>query len=148
MELIVKQFEELSSLELYEILKARVAVFVVEQHCPYQEIDGKDPACVHVFYRENQQIQAYLRVVPPGISYKNASIGRVLTLQRGSGLGKELMLEGIRIAEELYDAQEIDIQAQSYARGFYEQCGFVQISEEFLEDDIPHINMRRTRPAQ
>lgn len=141
MELIVKPFEKLELQELYDILQARVAVFVVEQNCPYQEIDGKDPDCYHLFYREDGKIQACLRVVPPGLSYPEASIGRVLTVNRGGGLGKKLMQEGISLAKELYPNDNLRIGAQVYARGFYEQLGFRQCSEEYLEDDIPHIEM-------
>lgn len=141
MELIVKPYHQLSLTELYAILQARVAVFVVEQNCPYQEIDGKDPNCHHLFYREQDQILAYLRVVPPGLSYPEASIGRVLTVTRGGGLGKKLMTEGIRLSKELYPQAGLRIGAQVYAKSFYEQLGFRQSSGEYLEDDIPHIEM-------
>ena len=141
MELVSKPFDQLSLDELYEILQVRVAVFVVEQTCPYQEIDGKDPKCHHLFFREHGKIKAYLRVVPPGVSYSEASIGRVLTTTRGGGYGKKLMQEGIRLAQKLYPADGLRIGAQVYAKGFYEQLGFRQSSEEYLEDDIPHIEM-------
>jgi len=141
MEFNSKPFDQLSLDELYEILQVRVAVFVVEQNCPYQEIDGKDRECHHLFYRMDGKIQAYLRVVPPGISYPEASIGRVLTVTRGGGLGKKMMQEGIRLARELYPSVNLRIGAQVYAKGFYEQFGFRQCSEEYLEDEIPHIEM-------
>ncbi len=141
MELTVKHFDQLTTRELYEILQARIAVFVVEQNCPFQEIDGKDFFSYHVFYRDNGQIQAYVRVVEANLGCAEISIGRVLTIARGSGLGRKIMREGIRIAQEILGADKIHLEAQSYAKGFYEQFGFRQISEEFLEDDIPHINM-------
>jgi Predicted acyltransferase len=144
MELVVKRFEELTVQELYDLLQARVAVFVVEQDCPFQEIDGKDRLAYHVFYRENNQIQAYVRVIEPNESCDLVSIGRVLSLARGQGLGKKIMLEGIRVAEEKLGARVIYIEAQTYAKGFYEQLGFRQSSEEFLEDGIPHIKMLLT----
>lgn len=141
MELIVKRFDELSAEELYEILKVRVAVFVVEQRCPYQEIDGRDRQSRHVFFRDDTGIAAYLRVVEKGLSFPEASIGRVLTVKRGCGLGRQIMEEGIRVAREHMGADRIKLEAQSYAKGFYEGLGFRQTSEEFLEDGIPHIEM-------
>lgn len=141
MDLVVKRFEELSPDELYEILRIRVAVFVVEQNCAYQEIDGKDPHAYHVFLKDEAGIQAYLRVLDRGISFEEVSIGRVLTRKRKSGLGKRILLEGIKVAGEKLNADKIKIEAQSYAKGFYEKAGFHQVSEEFLEDGIPHIHM-------
>ena len=96
MELTVKRFEELINRELYDVLQARIAVFVVEQNCPFQEIDGKDFFSYHVFYTEDGRIQAYVRVVEPTPANAEISIGRVLTIKRGTGLGREIMLEGIR----------------------------------------------------
>ena len=144
MELVVKHFEELTTRELYDLLQARVAVFVVEQECPYQEIDRKDLHAYHIFFRENDKIHAYARVLEPNEGGDKVSIGRVLSLTRGAGFGKKIMLEGIRVAKEKFGARIIYIEAQTYARGFYEQLGFRQISEEFLEDGIPHIKMLRT----
>ena len=141
MDLVVKRFEELSVEELYEILRVRVAVFVVEQHCAYQEIDGKDKSSYHVFLRDDTGIQAYLRVIDKGVSFEEVSIGRVLTVKRGCGLGGWILSEGIRVAKEEMRADRIRIEAQSYAKGFYEKAGFRQVSEEFLEDGIPHIQM-------
>lgn len=141
MELCIKRFEELSLCELYEILQVRVSVFVVEQNCPYQEADGKDYYSFHVFFKENERIQAYLRVVDPNPHCDDVSIGRVVAVRRGSGLGKAVMEEGIRVAKERMGARKISIEAQSYAKGFYEQLGFAQMSDEFLEDGIAHIKM-------
>lgn len=142
MELFVKSFEELTKHELYELLQLRVSVFVVEQVCPYQELDGKDLHSHHVFYRENGLIQAYLRVAEQDTNSGRISIGRVLTVKRGSGLGKQIMLAGIRHSRENLGAGSIYIEAQTYAKGFYAQIGFEPISDEFLEDGIPHIKMQ------
>lgn len=143
METIIKKFEELTVKELYDILKLRVDVFVVEQNCPYPEIDGKDLTSIHVIMRDENGIQAYLRVLQPGVSFEESSIGRVITspAMRRTGLGTKLLQEGIRIAREQMDTPGIRIEAQLYARSFYEKQGFVQSSEEFLEDGIPHIEM-------
>lgn len=143
MEFAVKTFEELTMEELYEILQLRVSVFVVEQQCPYQELDGKDQEALHVFCRDSKGIQAYLRILKPGVSFAEASLGRVFTRQRGTGLGARLLQEGIRVARERLHAHALRIEAQTYARGFYEKAGFRQVSEEFLEDGIPHIQMLR-----
>ncbi|MCH3964518.1 MAG: GNAT family N-acetyltransferase [Clostridium sp.] len=141
MELIVKRFEELSLEELYKILQIRVAVFVVEQNCAYQEMDDKDRYSYHVFLKDNTGIKAYLRVIDKGVSFEEVSIGRVLTVKRGCGLGNRILLEGIKVAKQRMNAGKIKIEAQSYAKGFYEKTGFKQMSEEFLEDGIPHIKM-------
>lgn len=141
MDLVVKRFGELSLEELYEILQIRVAVFVMEQNCAYQEIDGKDQYSYHVFLKDNTGIKAYLRVIDKGISFDEVSIGRVLTLKRKCGLGYRILLDGIKVAKERMNANRIKIEAQSYAKGFYEKAGFKQVSEEFLEDGIPHIQM-------
>ncbi len=142
MDIITKHFSELSASELYEIVRARIAVFVVEQTCPYQELDGKDLNAYHVVLRDENEIAAYCRVLDRGVSYENEpSIGRVITIRRGTGCGLIVMREGIRIAQEKYGARAIRISAQKYAKGFYEKCGFRQVSEEYLEDDIPHIQM-------
>jgi len=100
MDLVVKRFHELSVDEIYEILKVRVDVFVVEQNCAYQEIDNKDKYSYHVFLKDDTGIQAYLRVVDKGVSFEDVSIGRVLTVKRGCGLGERILLEGIKIAKE------------------------------------------------
>lgn len=143
MEVIVKHFSELTTAELYAILQVRVSVFIVEQQCPYPEIDDKDQDAYHVFTCSNGKISAYLRVLKPGVSFPEASLGRVLTKERKSGLGKVIMERGIQVAREQFMAREIRIEAQSYAKGFYERFGFRQVSDEFLEDGIPHIEMLR-----
>lgn len=143
MELTVKSFDELTNNELYNILKSRVDIFVVEQNCPYKEIDDKDQMSYHVFYHDGDEILAYLRVVPPGVSFECPALGRVITVRRGVGLGMKILLEGIRVAKEKFGSAIIKFEAQVYAKGFYEKAGFKQISDEFLEDGIPHIIMMR-----
>ncbi len=139
MELVSKTYPELTREELYEILRVRVAVFVVEQQCPYQEVDGVDPESLHVFFREGGEVTAYLRAFPkePG----TVQMGRVLTVRRGEGLGGALLKAGIGQIREKMDPYRIYIEAQCYAKGFYEREGFRVCSEEFLEDGIPHVGM-------
>ena len=139
MKLVCKNFDELSNVELYKILKARQDVFVVEQECPYHDIDGADMDALHVFIEDKDSVLAYLRAIRKDTD--TIQMGRVLTLQRGEGLGKEILKAGIQRIIRNYDPQRIYIEAQSYATGFYEQEGFVICSEEFLEDNIPHIGM-------
>lgn len=141
MELVIKHFSELTNIELYEILQVRVAVFVLEQNCAYQEVDGKDIDAIHVYLKDETGIQAYCRVLAAGVSYKEASIGRVLTLRRGSGLGEEILSASIQVARDSLNANSIRIGAQAYAKAFYEKLGFKQASSEYLEDYIPHIEM-------
>lgn len=145
MELITKSFNDLTIQELYEVLRARCSVFVVEQQCAYQDIDDKDQISYHVIGKQDDEIQAYARVIEAHEGFDMVSIGRVLTLTRGSGLGKKVMAEAIRVAQEVLDADVVYIEAQTYAKGFYEQFGFEQISDEFLEDGIPHIKMTLKR---
>ena len=142
MELAVKTFQELTADELYELLRLRAEVFVVEQTCVYQDLDGKDQAALHLLLREGETLQAYARVLPAGTAVPTAGLGRVCTRSRGRGLGRAVVAAGIRAAREKLGAEEITIEAQSYVRGLYESFGFRQSSEEFLEDGIPHIQMR------
>ncbi len=145
MELKIKHFSELTTNELYRIIQARIAIFVIEQTCPYQELDNKDLDAWHVWYEDEDGIAAYCRVLDKGVSYENeGSIGRVITVKRGCGLGYKVMMEAIRVAEEKYSQTSLRISAQQYAQGFYEKCGFVRVSESYLEDDIPHVQMLRT----
>lgn len=142
MQLLVKHFTELSAAELYAILRARQDVFVVEQNCPFLEIDGKDLDAYHLWFEENGEILAYARVLDRGVSFETPAVGRVISIRRREGLGSRILSEGIRIAREKYSAEAVMLEAQVYARKLYEKQGFVQVSEEFLEDDIPHIIMR------
>lgn len=145
MELVTKHFSELTLEELYDILKIRVDVFVVEQKCPYPEIDGKDKDAYHIFLRDERGIAAYLRVLKSGVSFPEPALGRILTTRRGEGLGAEIVRAGIEFAEEKLSADKIRIEAQVYAKGFYERLGFVQCSGEFLDDGIMHIEMIREK---
>ncbi|MBQ4134738.1 MAG: GNAT family N-acetyltransferase [Methanocorpusculum sp.] len=142
MQLLVKHFTELSAAELYAILRARQDVFVVEQNCPFAEIDGKDLDAYHLWFEENGEILAYARVLDCGVSFETPAVGRVISIRRREGLGSRILSEGIRIAREKYSAEAVMLEAQVYARKLYEKQGFVQVSEEFLEDGIPHIIMR------
>ena len=146
MELIVKHFSQLTRDELFAIYKLRVAVFIVEQQCAYPEVDEHDPAAYHLWLQDGEGIQAYLRLLPPGATFPTASIGRVIAVKRRQGLGGRIVAEGVRAAQALLGADAITIEAQTYARGLYEQAGFVQSSEEFLEDGIPHIQMVWKKP--
>lgn len=141
MELVIKHFSELTNEELYDILKARVDVFVVEQKCPYPEIDGKDKDAYHMILRDERGIAAYLRVLKSGVSFPEPALGRILTTRRGEELGARIVSEGIKFAEEKLGAEKIRIEAQVYARGFYEKLGFRQCSEPFMDDGIEHIEM-------
>ena len=143
MELIVKHFSELSAEELFEVYKLRISVFVVEQKCPYQEADDADRAAYHLWLRDEGGIAAYARVLPPGVTFPTASIGRVIAVKRHCGVGSKIVAAAIRVAETELHAEEITIEAQVYARSLYEKLGFRQTSEEFLEDGITHIQMQR-----
>lgn len=141
MKIIIKRFETLTNEELYEILKVRVSVFVVEQKCYYQEIDDKDKYAFHMMLMDESRLIAYLRVLDPGIYTEDASIGRVLTVERGLGYGEQILKAGINLACTQFPNKHIRIEAQSYAKDFYAKAGFIQVSDEFLEDGIPHIKM-------
>lgn len=140
---ITKAFKELTILELYEILKLRNQVFVVEQNCPYQDLDVKDKVSYHIFKWDNNKITAYSRIIPQDISYKEASIGRVaIDMEfRQKGIGVELMNYSIQNCISIFNCDSIRISAQSYLKNFYERLGFLQTSDEYLEDSIPHIEM-------
>ena len=141
MELKIKHFPELSAQELFAIYKLRVSVFVVEQNCPYQEVDDADEHAYHVWFEDEDGIEAYLRVVEPGVVFPECAIGRVIAVKRRCGLGTKIVSAGLRAAQERYGAEAVRIEAQTDARKLYDGLGFVQTSEEFLEDGIPHIGM-------
>ena len=133
-------FEELSVLELQRIYKERVAVFVVEQNCPYPEVDDADLVSTHIFKEDNKELCAYMRVIP---TEDNIHIGRVLVAQnyRKSGLGRELVDRGLEYIETIYPGMPIYAQAQAHLENFYRSFGFETVSEIYLEDNIPHIDM-------
>jgi ElaA protein len=139
----IKKFEELTNIELYQILKERTQVFVVEQNCPYLEVDGKDPVSYHLFKEENGKLIAYLRIVPAGVSYQEASLGRVLVKKdyRGKGIAVELIQKGLDFIHNEWKETAVKIQAQDYLRKFYSSFGFQPVSETYLEDEIPHVDM-------
>ena len=136
-----KLFSELTTDELYELLRIRSEVFVVEQNCVYQDMDGDDQASVHLWLTDQDRVVALCRVCPAGTHMKEVSIGRVITTERRKGYGKRIMLAGIEAAKEHFGASTIEIEAQEYAKGFYEQVGFRQSSDPFILDGIPHIKM-------
>ena len=143
----VKTFDELTPHELYELLRLRSEVFVVEQKCVFLDLDDKDQQCHHLLAYINNQLAAYTRLVPPGVSYEFASIGRVVTspVVRGSGMGKLLMERSIMELEKLYGPVTIRIGAQFYLKEFYNSFGFEQSSNIYDEDGIDHIQMDRKR---
>ena len=136
-----KTFQELTTNELYELLRVRSEVFVVEQNCVYQDMDGDDQASIHLWLTEADKVVALARVCPAGTHMQEVSIGRVITTERGKGYGKQIMLFAIEAAKEHFNATLIAIEAQEYAKGFYESVGFRQSSESFMLDGIPHIKM-------
>ena len=150
-------FDELTRAEIHDLYQARVGVFVVEQTCPFQDVDGVDPVSWHLLGRadplpgpppggrEKGALLAYCRLVPAGAKFPEPSIGRVLTTKeaRGTGAGRELMREALRRAEGLWPGQDIRIGAQRYLDRFYGEFGFVQCSEPYDEDGIVHIEMLR-----
>lgn len=138
------RFQELTVQQLYAILRARSAVFVVEQNCPYLDMDDADQDSQHLIaWSDDQQVAAYLRIVPPGLKYPEASLGRVITSQfaRGTGIGKELLTRGVAACQQLHPEHAIRIGAQQYLEKFYQSFGFVTVSDMYLEDDIPHVEM-------
>lgn len=139
MKLKAKFFDELTTKELYEILKSRAEIFVVEQNCVYQDLDDRDYQSLHVFFEEDDTVTAYLRAFMKGEG--QVQMGRVLTLRHGTGLGGKLLGAGIEQVREKFRPERIYIEAQCYAAGYYERESFQKCSEEFLEDGIPHVRM-------
>ena len=139
------RMDALAPLELYEIMQARAAVFVVEQNCPYQDADGADLQSWHLCVRAQGELAAYARLVDPGIKYAQPSIGRVLTLQkfRALKIGRALVSEAIRFSDATFPGQDIKIGAQAYLQRFYESLGFRAASDLYDEDGIPHLKMLR-----
>ena len=138
-----KNFSELTLESLYDIMRLRQEVFILEQNCPYLDADGKDIHSYHLLGYLNSELVAYLRLVMPGISYDELSFGRILTSKkiRGNGVGKLLMEEGIKQSKIIYGNIPNRISAQKYLKKFYNEFGFKEIGKEYLEDGIPHIEM-------
>jgi len=141
----VKKYKELSVDELYKLLQLRAEVFVVEQDCAYQDVDGKDESSLHVLAVDNNTLVAYARIVLPGVSYKEVSIGRVVVSasHRNKSLGYELMERAIGFIVNILEPQPIRISAQSHLEEFYSRLGFIFTGKAYLEDGIPHIEMLR-----
>ena len=141
----IKRFNELSASELYQLLQLRSEVFVMEQNCVYQDIDGKDEKALHLLGKIDNKVVAYSRIFKAKDYFDNASIGRVAIAEkfRAQKWGHQLMQEAISGIENNFGIQSITISAQLYLKKFYETHGFVQIGETYLEDGIPHIEMLR-----
>lgn len=142
----LKEFNDLTVKELHDILQLRINVFVVEQNCPYPELDGKDEAAYHFFASTedgSKKIVAYTRIFGPGDYYKEAAIGRVVVDEnyRMDGLGYELMSRSIEQVETLFNTKSIKIGAQAYLQKFYESLGFKPTGQDYIEDGIPHMYM-------
>lgn len=139
----IKHFDELTTTELYNLLRLRSDVFVVEQNCAYPDLDNKDQTSFHLLYYADDQLAACTRLLPKGLSYKEVSIGRVATSakHRGIGLGKKLMEASIAGCHEKFGPSPIRISAQQYLLKFYQSLGFVKTSDPYLEDGIMHIEM-------
>jgi ElaA protein len=139
------RLDGLAAREVHDILQARTAVFVVEQACVFQDMDGADPECWHLFAREGDAIAAYCRLVPPGLKFAEPSIGRVITTRavRGTGAGRALMQEALRRCQSLWPGSAVRISAQHHLEKFYGSLGFVTDSEPYDEDGIPHVEMLR-----
>ena len=143
MKTFIKNFQDLSNTEIYQILRLRSEVFVVEQECIYQDIDNKDKKAVHIFLKEKNEIIAYSRVFKEKEYFENPSIGRVVVVnkRRMYGVGKKIMNISIDYIKQNIKAKSIEISAQKYLKKFYSNLGFVKQGEEYLEDNIPHVRM-------
>ncbi len=143
MEWSYKSFETLSGSNVYEILQLRVNVFVVEQKCAYQEVDGHDHASMHISCRDRKGIAAYARLLPAGVKYTEPSIGRVIVRKdlRGSGLADRLMENALSYILKEWAPKEVKLQAQQHLEGFYSRHGFETTSLPYVEDFIPHVDM-------
>ncbi|MCQ2451898.1 MAG: GNAT family N-acetyltransferase [Oscillospiraceae bacterium] len=146
MTLTIKAFENLTVQELHQIYRLRCAVFIVEQACVYQDIDEFDPLARHVLLTEGNELIAYCRILPPETAFEEAAIGRVLAVRRRQGHGSQVVAAAMKDACQSFGTRTIVLEAQVYARTLYEKLGFCQISDEFLEDGIPHIKMKWNAP--
>jgi len=138
-----KHFSELTSDEFYDMLQLRAEIFVVEQNCVYNDLDGRDKEAVHQLLKKDGQLVAYSRLLKPGSRFADYSIGRVLVKEtaRSTGLGIQMMQEAKAFIQKTWQADKIRISAQKYLRKFYENLGFVVVGDEYLEDGIPHFEM-------
>lgn len=148
---LVQNFDEISSHHFYSILAARVAVFVVEQDCPYQDLDGLDFQAIHVTARgADKAVLAYARILPPATRFAEPSIGRVLTAMpvRGTGMGWDLMRRSIAAAEQAFPGQPLKVSAQQHLERFYAELGFKTVRGPYPEDGIPHLEMIRAAASE
>jgi ElaA protein len=145
MRFITRQFNLLTPREIFAMYRLRSDVFVVEQQCVYPDVDEKDLVSHHMLVNDKESLVAYCRIIPPGVSYPEPSIGRVVVAaqKRGNGLGRELMKHALNKSAELFHGQDIVISAQTYLRRFYETLRFTAEGDEYPEDGIPHIKMRK-----
>ena len=143
MDITIKSFDELTTIELHNLLQLRSEVFVVEQDCVYQDIDGKDFKALHIIGQKDGKVVAYTRCFAPGIYFEQAAIGRVVVPkdQRAFGYGHVIMKASLKAIKEHYKTENIKLSAQEHLKKFYESHGFSQIGEGYLEDGIPHIAM-------
>jgi len=143
LEITTKTFQELTTKELYDLLQLRSEVFVVEQDCVYQDLDGKDEKALHVIGKKDNMIIAYTRVFKPGDYFMEASIGRVVVSkeERQHKYGYDIMEATIKTIKESLGETKIKLSAQCYLKEFYNNLGFKEVGEEYLEDGIPHIEM-------
>ena len=139
--LSVKHFSELTTAELYEILKSRSEIFMLQQHIICQDMDDTDYNSIHCFFQEGKRITAYLRAYPKGNDTGVIQIGRVLTLRHGNGMGKRLLEESIPVLKAKMNCRKICLDSQKHAIGFYEKSGFHVTSDEFLEEGVLHVTM-------
>ena len=137
----LKEFTELTTEELYEILKLRAEVFVVEQNCPYQDLDDKDQSSYHLFLEDNGQIIAVLRILPENIAYKEMAIGRLIVKKsyRGKGISRKMMVRAMEFITEDLGKEKIRLSGQAYLTDFYQSLGFEKVSEMYFEDGIEHF---------
>lgn len=137
----LKEFTELTTEELYEILKLRAEVFVVEQNCPYQDLDDKDQSSYHLFLEDNGQIIAVLRILPENVAYKEMAIGRLIVKKsyRGKGISRKMMARAMEFITEDLGKEKIRLSGQAYLSDFYQSLGFEKVSEMYLEDGIEHF---------
>ena len=140
----VKSFQELSLEEFHDIIALRIQIFIIEQNCPYQEVDGKDKLAHHLFFKnEMDEIIAVSRILPQGISYTEVAIGRVVVHEdyRGTGLGNQLMADSMNFVRDKYGEVPVRLSAQKHLENYYGNHGFKSTGKEYLEDGIPHVEM-------
>ncbi len=141
MEILISRFSELDADTLHDIFQLRMSVFIIEQNCLYMDIDGRDRDAFHLVCREGGRMVGYLRILRPGAFFKEASIGRVIAVERRRGIATAMLEGAIAFIRDSMHESVIRIESQTYACALYEKLGFVREGEEFLEDGIPHVQM-------